>query len=88
MGKRSRWMREVSAVRRSFAHPYGLHYDVLTNLDTYVAICYSLQWFMSVFMLSEAGIDHETIRTALANSNQYQIFLQNARKWLPYVYER
>ncbi len=86
-GKTEEWKKRVSSARNNLAHKLDdgfLAEDI--DAKEAVIISLSLKWLLSGFLLLQTGISPEALGSRIKNHQSYQLFLNQARAWLPAVY--
>ncbi len=86
-GNTAKWKKHVASTRINFAH--ALEHGFL-NQDTAeesIAVLLSLRWLLTGLLLLQTGIDPATLGRCLRGHEPYQLFLAQARTWLPAVYD-
>jgi HEPN superfamily Apea-like protein len=86
-GNTAQWKKRAVSTRINFAH--ALEHGFL-NEDTAeesIAVLLSLRWLLTGLLLLQTGIDPATLGRRLDGHESYQLFLAQARTWLPAVYE-
>jgi len=86
-GRPSRWKRAAAEARNDFAHRFDRGWINEGNVDQYLAIYSSLRWLLTGVLLLQSGLEPETLACRLRQHQPYNLFLQQARQWLPKVYD-
>src|SRR5712691_720346 len=86
-GNTPKWKKRVASTRINFAH--ALEHCFLTedNAEESIAVLLSLRWLLTGLLLLQTGIGPATLGRRLDAYESYQLFLEQARTWLPSVYE-
>jgi hypothetical protein len=86
-GNTQQWKKRVVGTRINFAH--ALEHGFLTedNVEEAMAVHQSLRWLLTGLLLLQTGIEPATLGRRLDAYEPYGIFLEQARIWLPAVYE-
>ncbi len=86
-GNTQQWKKRVTATRVNFAHAleHGFLYE--DNVEEAMTVLQSLRWLLSGLLLLQTGIEPATLGRHLDAHDRYQLFLEQARIWLPAVYE-
>jgi ApeA N-terminal domain 1 len=85
-GNTTEWKKRVTSARNDFAHKFEHGFLDEATAEESVAILLSLQWVLTGMLLLQTGISSATLGSRLANHEPYQLFLAQARTWLPAVY--
>lgn len=85
-GQPSRWKKVVFQARNDFAHGLNPGWVSEGGVERYLAVVYSLRWLLTAVLLLRTGVPPETLRARLQAHQPYQLFLEQARHWLPEVY--
>ncbi len=86
-GNTPKWKKRVASTRINFAH--ALEHGFL-NLDTAeesIAVLLSLRWLLTGLLLLQTSIAPATLGHRFNGHESYQLFLAQARTWLPAVYD-
>ncbi|GIF75245.1 hypothetical protein Asi02nite_47630 [Asanoa siamensis] len=81
------WARYVKNVRNSYAHQLTDE-DRRPTLDEQVVLWLSLKWLLVTLLLAGLGVQEETLRKRIGDSESYQRFLVQATAWFPAAYGR
>jgi hypothetical protein len=76
-----------NATRISFAHALEHGFLDEDNVEEAITVLQSLHWLLTGLLLLQTGIEPATLGLRLNIYERYQLFLQQARIWLPAVYE-
>ncbi|NYJ03839.1 hypothetical protein GGQ55_000117 [Geodermatophilus daqingensis] len=85
-GKTSKWRVHVYEARNDFAHRSRQGWLDEAEIDRYLAVAVSLRWLLRAVLLDQAGLSHEHLRQRFRTYGPYQLFLSQARDWLPDTY--
>jgi hypothetical protein len=86
-GNTQQWKKRVHATRISFAHALEHGFLDEDNVEEAITVLQSLHWLLTGLLLLQTGIEPATLGLRLNIYERYQLFLQQARIWLPAVYE-
>jgi hypothetical protein len=86
-GNTAQWKKRVVSSRIGFAHALENGFLNLDNAEESIAILQSLRWLLTGLLLLQTGIDPATLGRRLDTYESYQLFLEQARTWLPAVYD-
>lgn len=81
------WKKRVVSTRVGFAHALENGFLSLDNAEEAIAVLQSLRWLLTGLLLLQTGIDPATLSRRLSTYEGYQLFLEQARTWLPAVYD-
>ena len=86
-GNTAQWKKHVVSARNGFAH--GLEHGFLNqdNAEESIAVLLSLQWLLTGLLLLQTGVDPDALGRRFSEHEGYQLFLAQARIWLPAVYD-
>lgn len=81
------WKKRVASVRNNLAHKLddGFLGDDIDAQEAMV-LSLSLRWLLAGFLLLQAGISPAVLGNRIHGHRPYQLFLSQARAWLPDVY--
>ena len=85
-GKTSQWKKCVVNARNGFAHALEHGFLDQDNAEESIAVLLSLRWLLTGLLLLQTGIDPATLGHRFKDHEGYQLFLAQARTWLPSVY--
>jgi hypothetical protein len=77
----------VTNTRINFAHALEHGFLNLDIAEESIAVLLALQWLLTGLLLLQAGIDPATLGRRFNSHESYQLFLAQARTWLPAVYD-
>jgi ApeA N-terminal domain 1 len=83
----AQWKKRVVNTRISFAHALEKGFLSLDNAEESIAVLQSLRWLLTGLLLLQTGIDPATLGNRFKDYESYQLFLEQARIWLPAVYD-
>jgi hypothetical protein len=86
-GHTVQWKKRVVSTRIGFAHALENGFLNQGNAEESIAILQSLRWLLTGLLLLQTGIDPATLGNRFKDHENYQLFLAQARIWLPAVYE-
>lgn len=86
-GNTQQWKKRVTATRVNFAHALEHGFLDEDNVEEAMTVLQSLRWLLTGLLLLQTGIDSATLGRHLDAHDRYQLFLEQARIWLPAVYE-
>ena len=86
-GNTLQWKKYVVNTRNGFAHALEHGFLDLDNVEESIAVLQSLRWLLAGLLLLQTGIDGVTLGGHFEGHQSYQLFLAQARMWLPAVYE-
>lgn len=86
-GDTQEWKKRVSNARNNLAHKLEDGF-LEGNIDAQeaVVISLSLKWLLTGFLILQAGISPAALGKRLRSHQPYQLFLNQARAWLPAAY--
>lgn len=86
-GNTAQWRKRVVSMRHGFAH--ALEHGFLNEDDAEesIAVLLSLRWLLTGLLLLQVGIEPTALGDRFKGHQAYQLFLAQARTWLPSVYE-
>lgn len=83
----AQWKKRVVSTRIGFAHALEKGFLSADNAEESVAVLRSLRWLLTGLLLLQTGIDPATLGDRFKDHDGYQLFLEQARTWLPAVYD-
>ena len=86
-GNTVQWKKRVVSTRIGFAHALENGFLNPDNAEESIAVLQSLRWLLTGLLLRQTGIDPATLSRRLDTYESYQLFLEQARTWLPAVYD-
>jgi hypothetical protein len=86
-GNTAEWKKRVVNVRNGFAHQLEDGFLNEETADESVAVFLSLQWLLTGMLLLQTGISPSQLGNRLTCHDPYRLFLDQARAWLPAVYD-
>jgi hypothetical protein len=86
-GNTPKWKKRVASTRINFAHALEHGFLHQESAEESMAVLLSLRWLLTGLLLLQTGIDPATLGSRLKSQESYQIFLTQARTWLPAVYD-
>lgn len=86
-GNTVQWKKRVVSTRIGFAHALENGFLHVDNAEEAIAILQSLRWLLTGLLLLQTGIDPATLGNRFNDHENYQLFLAQARTWLPAVYD-
>jgi hypothetical protein len=86
-GNTQQWKKRVAGTRINFAHALEHGFLTADNVEEAMTVLQSLRWLLTGLLLLQTGIEPATLGCRLDAHERYQIFLEQARIWLPAVYE-
>ena len=86
-GVTQQWKKRVTASRVGFAHALEHGFLDEDNVEEAMTVLQSLRWLLTGLLLLQTGIGPATLGRLLGAYEGYQTFLEQARVWLPAVYE-
>jgi len=86
-GNTAQWKKRVTNTRINFAHALEHGFLNLDIAEESIAVLLSLQWLLTGLLLLQVGIDPATLGRRFNGHESYQLFLAQARTWLPAVYD-
>jgi hypothetical protein len=85
-GKTAEWVQRVKVARNDFAHKLEDGFLDEDHGEEWAALLLSLRWLLTGTHLLQTGISPTVLGTRIAAHQRYQMFLLQARTWLPEVY--
>jgi ApeA N-terminal domain 1 len=86
-GDTQEWKKQVTNARNNLAHKLERGFlDDDTDAQESVAVLLSLRWLLTGLLLLRTGISPAALGKRIGSFQQYQLFLEQARAWLPAVY--
>jgi len=85
-GQTNKWKGCVTDVRHEFAHRLKGGFLATARIDELIAVRQSLRWFLMGLLL-QTGVEPTELATRFRDHQPYVLFLQEAREWLPRVFE-
>lgn len=85
-GNTQEWVRREKNARNGLAHQLEHGFLGEDNADEWIALLLSIQWLLRGTLLLKTGINEDALGTLIDNHHAYQLFLTQARTWLPAVY--
>jgi hypothetical protein len=85
-GKTAEWVQRVKVARNDFAHKLEHGFLDEDHAEEWAALLLSLRWLLTGTLLLQTGISPAALGTRIAAYQAYQMFLLQARPWLPEVY--
>lgn len=86
-GNTVEWKKRVTSARNDFAHKLEHGFLDEATAEESVAMLLSLRWLLIGMLLLQTGIDPPVLGRRLIDHEPYQLFLAQARAWLPAVYD-
>jgi hypothetical protein len=86
-GITQQWKKRVTATRVGFAHALEHGFLDEDNAEEAMTILQSIRWLLTGLLLLQTGIEPAALGRLLNAYEGYQMFLEQARVWLPAVYE-
>jgi hypothetical protein len=86
-GNTAQWKKRVVSTRIGFAHALEHGFLSQGNAEESIAVLLSLRWLLTGLLLLQTGIDPATLGRRFKDHESYQLFLAQARIWLPAVYD-
>jgi hypothetical protein len=86
-GNVEEWKKRVAGARNNLAHKLddGFLGDDIDAQEA-IVLSLSLRWLLAGFLLLQTGISSTVLGNRLQGHRPYQLFLSQARAWLPEVY--
>ena len=85
-GQTNRWRHRVTDIRNRFAHrSYG--FLETTRVAELVTVLESLRWLLTGLLLLQTGLPPAELAARIAHHQPYILFRQQAREWLPRVFQ-
>jgi hypothetical protein len=85
-GDTAQWKKHVVNTRIGFAHALEKGFLSAGNAEESIAVLQSLRWLLTGLLLLQVGIDPIALGNCFKDYENYQLFLAQARIWLPAVY--
>lgn len=85
-GDTAQWKKRVVSTRIGFAHALEHGFLNQDNAEESITVFLSLRWLLAGLLLLQTGIDPVTLGHRFKDHESYQLFLAQARTWLPAVY--
>jgi hypothetical protein len=85
-GETTEWKKRVTSARNDFAHKLEHGFLDEATAEESVAVLLSLRWLLTGTLLLLTGISPAALGDRIGNHEPYQLFLAQARTWLPTVY--
>jgi hypothetical protein len=83
----AQWKKRVVNTRIGFAHALEKGFLGPDNSEESIAVLQSLRWLLTGLLLLQTGVDPVTLGNRFKDHESYQLFLEQARIWLPAVYD-
>jgi hypothetical protein len=83
----AQWKKRVVNTRIGFAHALEKGFLSPDNAEESIAVLQSLRWLLTGLLLLQTGIGPATLGNRFKDHESYQLFLEQARTWLPAVYD-
>lgn len=85
-GNTALWKKGVVNARNGFAHALEHGFLNQDNAEGSIAVLQSLRWLLTGLLLLQTGVGPDTLGHRFKDHESYQLFLAQARTWLPVVY--
>jgi hypothetical protein len=85
-GNTAEWKKRVASIRNGFAHALEHGFLNLDVAEESIAVLLSLQWLLTGLLLLQTGVAPAALGRHFTSHEGYQLFLAQARMWLPAVY--
>ncbi len=85
-GNTAEWKKRVVDARNGFAHQLEDGFLDEAAAEQSIAIFLSLRWLLTGMLLLLTGIEPTKLGSRISDHESYQLFLSQARAWLPTVY--
>jgi ApeA N-terminal domain 1 len=85
-GNTVEWVRRVKTARNDFAHKLEHGFLDDDNAEEWAILLLSLRWLLTGTLLLQTRVSPATLGKRMATYEAYQLFLAQARVWLPSVY--
>ena len=82
-GDTSQWKKRLVSARHGFAHALEHGFLNQDNAEESIALLLSLRWLLTGLLLLQTGIDPTALGRRFEDHESYQLFLAQARTWLP-----
>jgi ApeA N-terminal domain 1 len=86
-GHTAEWVRRAKTARNDLAHQLEHGFLGEGNADEWTALLLSMQWLLTGTLLLKTGVSPDKLGALIGNFRPYQLFLTQARTWLPDVYD-
>lgn len=85
-GNTQEWVQREKNARNGLAHQLEHGFLGENDADEWIALLLSMQWVLRGTLLLKTGINEDTLGAVIGNHHAYQLFLTQARTWLPAVF--
>jgi ApeA N-terminal domain 1 len=85
-GNTQEWVQRAKNARNGLAHQLEHGFLGEDNADEWIALLLSMQWLLKGTLLLQTGINEDALGALIGSHHTYQLFLTQARTWLPTVY--
>jgi hypothetical protein len=85
-GNKEEWVQRVKTARNDFAHKLEHGFLDGDNAEEWATLLVSLRWLLTGTLLLQTGVSPATLGKRITTYQPYQLFLAQARTWLPAVY--
>ena len=85
-GNTPEWVQRTKTARNDLAHQLEHGFIGEDNADEWIALLLSMQWLLKGTLLLKTGISADELGALFGGNHAYQLFLTQARTWVPAVY--